>query len=244
MAYEAAGNDAKAMSLWKESLSINPGESAAWIELASLTYRTTNKVQTRSVIEEGLKHNPDSARLNSLHGLVLSEFNETALATAAFNKAVKLDSDYSDVVAPYLESLSNQAGQRMAIVPLERGDEGQLYVRVILNDEIEAKLLVDSGASSTVINRALAHKLGLSLVDRPRVSFASVTGNDEAAEVILSSAKVNDLTARNVRCLVYDTAPSGTHQEDGILGMSFLSKFKFTIDPAIRQLILVLKVTT
>ncbi|MBP7861461.1 tetratricopeptide repeat protein [bacterium] len=237
LAYESAGKDDKAIAQWNEAIKLDPTYPTAWTRLAKLTFRSKGLGAAEVVITDGVKNIPDSPKLHFWKGLILSEQNKPDMAVKSFATAAKLDSDYSQLVAPYLDNFANSHGANLSVVPCIVSRTG-IYITAVLNKELRAKLLVDSGATICVINRALSHKLGLNLLDGKRVKFESATGIDEGIEIELDCVSVGSSSAQKVKCIVYDGMGSDA---DGILGMSFLSRFKFTVDADVRQLILVRK---
>lgn len=237
LANDRAGNEARAVQLWKEALKLDPSVPSGWSMLAKLVYRTGQPPEVESIIRQGLEHNRDSPKLHFWHGLILNKLKKTEEATQEFRTAARLDEDYFELVEPYLESPVASKTDAISVVPIQVDYQGT-YAKARLNDTASAKLLIDSGATSCLINSALARKLGIDLQSAQSVQIGSVTGTDVGKIVNIQTLKVGNMSATNVKCLVYDKSVSNA---DGILGMSFLSKFKFTIDADVRQLILVSK---
>jgi clan AA aspartic protease (TIGR02281 family) len=126
-------------------------------------------------------------------------------------------------------------GKRV-IVPLER--EGKsFYVRLKLNNSASARFLLDTGASAMQISGAMAKKLRLKAHRAQTVPVVLASGSYvrghvvDIKEVAVGLAKVN-----NVKAIVLDQDNMGS--KDGLLGMSFLENFIFSIDTQKGQLIL------
>jgi len=109
---------------------------------------------------------------------------------------------------------------------------GGMFVDVVLNGRVKAKLLVDTGATGTMISSELADRLSLNPNDTWFTPIGGVTGSAWAAVEKVRSIAVGDATVSDVDVLVYDTGM------DGILGMSFLGEFDFSIDVGGKRLIL------
>jgi len=107
-----------------------------------------------------------------------------------------------------------------------------MFVDVVLNGFLKAKFLVDTGATDTVISSELAQRLSLNPNKTVFIPMQSVSGTFWAALEKVRSIAVGDSTVRDVDVYVYD---AGT---DGILGMSFLGEFDFSIDVGGKKLIL------
>jgi clan AA aspartic protease (TIGR02281 family) len=102
-------------------------------------------------------------------------------------------------------------------------------VAALLNRKINAELIVDTGATNTVISNALARKLGIRASNSQDIMCHLADGRAVAGkqvnirEIIVGGARVS-----NVDAVVLDTGDMGYDQ--GLLGMSFLNNFIFKID--------------
>jgi clan AA aspartic protease (TIGR02281 family) len=108
---------------------------------------------------------------------------------------------------------------------LRRGDVW--LTEVLLNGTVKRHLIVDSGSSFTLISRETAKELGLTIDENtPFIAGTTVSGFILTPLVTLESVRVGNAEIRDVEATVY-TMPSGT---DGLLGNSFLNKFKVVLD--------------
>jgi clan AA aspartic protease (TIGR02281 family) len=97
---------------------------------------------------------------------------------------------------------------------------------VVLNGRVKQYFIVDTGASFTLISRQVANELGIPINETtPFIRVASVSDVMLTPLVTLRSIQVGKAEVENVDALVY-TMP--TYQ--GLLGNSFLNKFKVVID--------------
>jgi aspartyl protease family protein len=116
-------------------------------------------------------------------------------------------------------------------VPLE-GDGSTWIVRATVNGRASGRFLLDTGASLCVITPKLLERLGL----RPsedRVALQTANGVVTAPLVQLADLAVAGNRVGGVRAVVYGGVPSGL---DGIVGLSFLNRFSYAIDPQRRVL--------
>jgi aspartyl protease family protein len=87
--------------------------------------------------------------------------------------------------------------------------------------------MVDTGASVIALRESAAAKLGIHPAPRDYTAKANTAnGVAKAAPVVLNRVEVNGITVRDVRAFVMPDAALGTN----LLGMSFLSKVKWTHD--------------
>lgn len=117
----------------------------------------------------------------------------------------------------------------------EEGPHAVVIARI--NDQVDARLLLDTGASTVQISEALARRLNLQLPEETQVKVRLADGSDiDAKAVILDSVQVADARAERVAGVV--TAAEVSPGIDGLLGMSFLQGFDVRLDGASRKLIL------
>ncbi len=113
--------------------------------------------------------------------------------------------------------------------------DGAIIITALINGK-QAKLLVDTGASYVYLNRSFA--LGAGIPIKPGDTIVSLNAN---GKVISNSSRISTLqvggaTAKGVTCAVQSIGVPPLEGIDGLLGLSFLSRFKFSVDG--RQLVL------
>ena len=99
-------------------------------------------------------------------------------------------------------------------------------VRATVN-ELDVVLIADTGAEPTIISRRVAGRLGLDL-DRPlRLQPLHGVGQSSPAPVVrLNRLRVGASTVSGLEVFVYDLPPA--IRADGLLGLSFLRRFRVT----------------
>jgi len=105
---------------------------------------------------------------------------------------------------------------------------GEVWMaEVVLNRKVRQNFVVDTGASFTLISKEAAKELGLTIDENtPFIPIASVSGVILTPLVTLKSVMAGRAELENVDALIY-TMPSG---QDGLLGNSFLNRFKVVLD--------------
>lgn len=122
-------------------------------------------------------------------------------------------------------------------VPLTKSG-GSFLVHVILNQERSALLIVDTGASMTVLSTQVAIDLGiLGTTDNELLTVNTAGGSVQVNMNYLSSISVGTAQATNVAVALHDLPDIPEHIE-GLLGMSFLKHFLVTLDAEHARLIL------
>ncbi|MFH0702974.1 MAG: retroviral-like aspartic protease family protein [bacterium] len=105
---------------------------------------------------------------------------------------------------------------------------------VVINNQASANFVLDSGATYTLISSALAEKLRLNTNNSSRIQLMTANGLITAPKIMLKSIEINGLIARDVEVVVHDLDGGKEFSEfsgiSGLLGLSFMQKFKVTID--------------
>jgi clan AA aspartic protease (TIGR02281 family) len=102
-----------------------------------------------------------------------------------------------------------------------------LLVDVVLNVKIRQEFIVDTGASFTLISRPAAKELGITIDETtPFIPIFTASSLIFTPLVTLNSIQVGKAEVENVDVLIYDL-PSNS---SGLLGNSFLNKFKVVLD--------------
>jgi len=116
------------------------------------------------------------------------------------------------------------------VVPIEKRGKA-IYVKAKLNGHLQTIFLVDTGATMTTISHLVAERLGIALDPTvPEVTLQTVSGLVQAPLIKIPSVEVGQAEARDVAAVVFDI-PGMPPRAAGLLGLSFLSRFKVTIDP-------------
>ncbi len=101
-----------------------------------------------------------------------------------------------------------------------------MLAEVILNNRLKQHFVVDTGASFTLINRQSAKELDLRVDENtPFIPISTASSIIFTPLVTLRSIRVGKAEVENVDVLIYDM-PSG----GGLLGNSFLNRFKVILD--------------
>lgn len=125
-----------------------------------------------------------------------------------------------------------------ALLPSDRGISipvrriGHLYVvSVELNGARAAQLILDTGASHTILSQEVVRELALLPSDyRPGlVRLKTANGSVDAQMVRIDSMKIATAEVRNSTAAVH-TVPDFPTGVDGLLGLSFLHQFDITLD--------------
>lgn len=111
-----------------------------------------------------------------------------------------------------------------------------IFVEAILNDEVYAALMLDTGSSYIVLSNKKGKELDidtdfLTEDEEGIMTLIMADGtNVKAKYVTLKSVSVQGVEVKDVgACVLLEDKPN-TGFRDGLLGMSFLNKFNFAVD--------------
>lgn len=116
-----------------------------------------------------------------------------------------------------------QQNKTVLRVPIQRRESGTPVINVTFNGTQQFEMIVDTGASSTVITQKIANALGIIPVTTAKANTAS----DRGVEFLIGyveSIEVGGVIASNLPVAI---APS-SHLETGLLGHDFFNDYDIT----------------
>ncbi len=121
-------------------------------------------------------------------------------------------------------------------IKLKRGGLG-LVVDAVLNGRIKRNFLVDTGSSFVTISRTTAKALRIHIDDdTPEVGVMTASGWVVVPMTVVKRIMVGGAEVRDVEALIMDLPQRS--EIDGLLGLTFLNKFKVSVDSNRGKLIL------
>lgn len=140
------------------------------------------------------------------------------------------------------ESLSGSTERNDTAIPnptvtLPIQQVGHLFVTTVrLNDEQNAQLIIDTGASHTIISHKLSTELGLySDSTLGTVTMNTVGGTVRASLMRMKSIRLGEVEVKNSVVVIHDL-PDSPPGIEGLLGLSTLQQFQVILDPANKSL--------
>ena len=106
---------------------------------------------------------------------------------------------------------------------------GSRMISALINDKISGRFILDTGATTVSLSKSFAQRLHLDTSSAKATEITMANGSKVKVEsVILTSVQAGDARAENVEAVVIATPAN--NDVDGLLGMSFLSKFVVQFD--------------
>ena len=108
----------------------------------------------------------------------------------------------------------------------------QVFIEVFVAKGYKVKLLIDTGASLSAISKQVANKLNPRIISQININTAG--GLIMAPLVVLNNFGLPQKIVSNLRVAVLDL--DGSLKSSGLLGMDYLGKYVFYIDPIASKL--------
>ena len=123
-------------------------------------------------------------------------------------------------------ALYEKIGPQLA-VPLRQ--EGEHYlVTVNLDSQLDVELMLDTGASKTVIKRQVLANTGLMVFsEADKTLMNTANGQTLGYSVQLNNVSIASLSVSSLEAVIMELP---NFKYDGLLGMNLLSQFDFKID--------------
>jgi clan AA aspartic protease (TIGR02281 family) len=202
--YSEAQNTAGLLELFQYVTQLEPDYAAYFIELAMVQLA----LEDQDAAQRSLSLVMNDPGVGEQARAILATLQQTATAM--------VDSDQQT-----LETA-------VAGVPLIRSGQ-HFLVDVTPADAESLRLLIDTGASMTILTHDALQRRGLRYQDTGRIQlFSTANGQVRAPIYILESLSVGDWYVQQLEVGILDLG--GQAGIDGLLGMNFLSHFRFFID--------------
>lgn len=124
------------------------------------------------------------------------------------------------------EAVTVRLGTGIGVMQVAGSGHGHFYIVGAING-IQARMLVDTGASLVSISPSAARRMGIDLRSGRTITLSTANGQAQGTAVNLPSVEGFGNTVPNVAGVVMGTDMRG---QDVLLGMSFLQHFDLNIE--------------
>lgn len=227
-----------APSLWAQSTSAEPGEIRLFSapDDSSLLIGSVARGEVVAPMAEAVGAGGTTWYLvrtkTGVVGWIRSSDREEAKKVEDFFKGLPKHSGFgSSMGLP--EAPSGSLPRGTIVVPIQaRGSA--VIVAATLNRSLTAHLIVDTGATLTLVSRRVASELNLRTVTHG--TFHGIGGAVRRPMAQLRSLKIGEAEVQNLVVAVHDFHPNP--QIEGLLGLDFLRQFHVSLDSRKQQLVL------
>lgn len=223
--YEYAGQFQQAESLYRAYSKAKPQANGSWLSIARLQERNKKPKEAIATLREGLAYCPNDAVIRQRLGIILADINQKEEAIKELTASAEAAPGLAEYNSGLIASLTGDGKQHEYVIPLRRRGNA-FMVEAVLNERRRVNLLVDSGSEILGISPAVFKQLKMSTANSSPVVMRGVGGLAVTSKVMLPSVRVG--MAKQV--LVPAAIMPADTNIDGLLGMSFLSRYEFSID--------------
>lgn len=161
----------------------------------------------------------------------LEKFKEEKLPQRSHTEDAHAGSD-GRILQNMLESWGEKPRLKSYAVPFEayEGTAQRVIVSVTFNDSVTVPMLIDTGAPGLLLSPNLAKQLGIFSNDEGKVlvSAGGIGGSTPAVRIFIDKVQVGGAKDSFIPATVI---PSVSRSWEGLIGMDFMSKYTFKIDP-------------
>jgi clan AA aspartic protease (TIGR02281 family) len=187
--------------------------SASWLEAQSIADAAKKERQRRERTEEG------------------KTFTETDLKSLSGRSNIT-----TGMPSKGASNARTARATEVMSIPFERRGS-TMIVTVELNERVETRLAVDTGASITSVSQFIASSLGLKITEQSRtIRMQTANGIIMAPLAKLNSLRVGEIEITDLDITVIPNW--GDTTVTGLLGMNFLNLFDWSTDGANNRLLL------
>ena len=232
----ALDDDSEAeMQFYQRAIEVDPKFAPAYYQRGAIFYRQANYDLAEQEFVSFLQYATEEDRAEYNIYLYYSGAEiERLLAEGrqaqeeeSKEKSAEVEEEQGEEGGPESTAVAEEAVQ--TIVRFSAAN-GHMVVPVVLNDFVEASLLLDTGAGITIVSMDLARHLGFQLRSADYVRLKTIAADVKAPLRRLNSIRVGELSRKDVPVAVADLSLVGEGKFDGILGMDFLSHYALHID--------------
>jgi len=157
-------------------------------------------------------------------------------------RSVTFDDEMERIYRKNIAGSQDDGGAK--VVKVVPDGNGHLLADVVLNGEVHALLTLDTGSPVLCLTFDIARKLGFDLDEMKDIGeIMLLNGKHKVGHVNLKSVDLGGARQENIPAVVFleDDRTIANFFNDGLLGLSFLKKFNFTLNEQDGELILMKK---
>ncbi len=190
---------------------------------------TLGENEAIELLYRGLEELPQSVDLRIKLGELLFTARSYREAIAVWEEAYELSPDAELAALIVKAKRIANASDEIVVIPFSVGTT-TVRTDVSFERRVEARCIVDTGASYTALPHWAAGELGISENDQRMVKIATASGVREVPVVTLNAVGLGHLEVGPIEVLILDLPHGPGEKAMGLLGMNFLRHFHVTMD--------------
>jgi aspartyl protease family protein len=214
--HEQLGQYAKAARDYRQSIGLQPRLRSIPFNLANIYEKMDRPCAAIFPLEQVLHHHPDLSNREQIRARIDRLYRHP--------KCIRL-----------------QGGEGRAVIARRGSDGSRTFIgEVSINGGKPGRFIIDTGASYLSLSRRFAERNKIASSAGQPILLRTTSGVSKVRLLTLDSVVVGDLTARQVDAVVVteELGTTGNTEIDGLLGLSFLTRFDVQIDRDAGQIVL------
>lgn len=215
--HEQLGQNAKAAQDYRQSIGLQPRLRSIPFNLANIYEKMDRPCAAIFPLEQVLHHHPDLSNSEQVRA--------------------RIDRLYRH---PRCARLKGGVGR--AVIARRGSDGSRIFIgEVSINGGKPGRFIIDTGASYLSLSRRFAERNKIASSAGEPILLRTTSGVSKVRLLTLDSVVVGELTARQVDAVVVTEGldKDGDTEIDGLLGLSFLSRFNVQVDSDAGQIVIV-----
>jgi len=220
---------------YQKAIELDPEFVPAYYFLGAIYYRQANYEIADQQFAKFLKYASEADRQAYDMYVYYSpsdveRLSEEKVKSTAPAEETKEEKTEKETTEPTSEETGEERTEETKTIVRFQPVDGHIIVSAVLNGFVEAKVLVDTGAGTTVLSTELAEKLELEGDPERFITLKTVAEDVDAQLATLDSIQVGSLIQNDLRVAITDLPSIEKAEFDAILGMDFMSRYKISID--------------
>jgi tetratricopeptide (TPR) repeat protein len=239
--HEEVGQPRLAEKLWEEATRGEDNDDTPWVRWGQLLAATGDNQGALKIFRKGIEALPNSALLHFNKGALLSIMGKDKETEAVdeLRRAANLDPEFGQLLDQIGVAKATKIDTPISVVALRENADGAYYVRSLLDKVVIGRLVVDDNVTNTLVSTPLAKRLGVDIIKVRPVNYCAAA-KEGTPTFKLKTVEVGSVDCNAVDAAIYNPAADERNApKDGVLGHSFLGRFKFILDTRHGQLIVI-----
>ncbi len=227
---KALDDDSEAeIRCYEKAIEIDPKFAPAYYRLGAIYYRQANFELADEKFANFLQYSSDKDKeAYNIH--IYYSLGEAERLSERIKKEVPAEEEETETPTEDEKEAGQETSEEVMTIVKFSSINGHIMVPVILNDFLNATVLVDTGAGITVFSRKLARDLGLEGDLGNSITLKTMAMEIQAQTVRLDSIQVGGLRRNYFPVAITDLPLGEEGKFRGILGMDFMNNYKIHID--------------
>ena len=227
---KALEDDSEAeIQCYQRAIETDPKFAPPYYRLGAIYYRQANFELADDEFANFLKYASDADKeAYDIH--VYYSLAEAERLSEKMEKQAPAEEEETETASEEGKEASQETTEEVMTIVKFSSVDGHIMVPVILNDFLNATVLVDTGAGITVLSRKLARDLGLEGDLGNSITLKTMAVDIQAQTARLDSIQVGGLRRNYFPVAITDLSVGEGSKFHGILGMDFMNNYKIHID--------------